>query len=101
MRYRLRTLLIAFGMIAALAARTGYLIRQAVFHEREAERYTAKLVADWPVFIAVGENERGNVERRRRDLGHKYRHHGLAREYRRAVYRPWTCVDEARYALRE
>jgi hypothetical protein len=74
MKYSLRSLMIVVTLVAVvLGGRIEYLRRMAAFHAAEAARITDGTTSDLMPMI---------------------RHHDLAVQYSRAVYRPWTIVRE-------
>jgi hypothetical protein len=83
MKYRLRSMMILVTLICVVlgtvAARVEYLRRKAMYHERWASHYEDKMRGDSFSLIAVNEN---------------WHHDQLAKAYRKAMYRPWTTVDE-------
>ena len=73
MKYSLRSLMIGVTLFCVLlGARVEYLRRMAAFHAAEAARITDGTENIMPMI----------------------RHHNLAVQYSRAVYRPWTVVHE-------
>ena len=73
MKYSLRSLMIVVTLVAVvLGGRIEFLRRRAAFHAAEAVRFTD----------GTG------------DISPMIRHHALAVQYSRAVYRPWTIVRE-------
>jgi hypothetical protein len=82
MKYSLRSLMIVVTLICVLlgvvAGRIEYFRRWAVFHEKEV----ARGVQDGKQILADGKSQ--------------FLHKWLARDYRRAMTRPWTVVDESR-----
>ena len=76
-QFTLRGLLLAVTLLAVgLGGRIEYLRRMAMYHEREAERYH-------------------NMDFSLESLQHEVSHMEIAREFRAAMTRPWTTVDES------
>jgi hypothetical protein len=76
-QFSLRGLFLAITLATvALGGRIEYLRRMAVYHEREAEKYHAM---DF------------DLETLQKELSH----HVISQEYRAAITRPWTIVDES------
>lgn len=76
-QFTLRGLLLAMTLTTvALGGRIEYLRRMAVFHEAEAARYQA-------MDFDLGILQKG------------LSHQEIAREFRAAITRPWTTVDES------
>ena len=74
MKYSLRSLMVGITLFCVvLGGRIEYLRRMAAFHTAEAARITDGTTSDIMPMI---------------------RHHDLAVQYSRAVYRPWTIVRE-------
>ena len=82
MKYSLRSLMIGMTLFCVLlGSRVEYLRRMAAYHERmaayherEESRFTDGTESFYPSML----------------------HHALAEAYSRAVYRPWTIVDESK-----
>jgi hypothetical protein len=75
MRYSLQSLMIGMTLFCVLlGSRVEYLRRMAAYHKREVSRIT------------------DGTE----NINPMLRHHALAEAYSRAVYRPWTIVDESK-----
>jgi hypothetical protein len=97
MKYSLRSLMIGITLLCVLlGGRIEYLRRMASFHEREANCYIQSFAsANERVALAA---VRDSVLSDEYDPFYAndtlYRHSYLAQEYRRAVYRPWTIVNE-------
>jgi hypothetical protein len=84
MKYSLRSLMVAVTLICVAlgvwAGRVEYLRRWAAFHEREAEKFRHL--------------ESQSAQEIFDNLVSEIEHESLAIAYRKAVYRPWTSVDE-------
>ena len=79
MKYSLRSLMIGLTLFCVLlGGRIEYLRRWAVFHEKE---------------VARGQQ---NGQQILADGRSQFLHKLLASDYRRAMTRPWTVVDESR-----
>ena len=75
MKYSLRSLMIGMTLFCVLlGGRVEYLQRMAAYHKREESRITDGTESIYPSML----------------------HHALAEAYSRAVYRPWTIVDESK-----
>jgi len=80
-QFTLRGLLVAVTLLAViLGGRIEYLRRMAMYHEREAERYKAM---DF------------DLDTLQKGLSHQQ----IAQEFRAAMTRPWTTVDESLRSL--
>ena len=109
MKYSLRSLMVVVTLVAvvlgAWTARARYLWQMAAYHERQAldyieskgtgfHRKEAEMVMD--VLIStpgrVGEDDMTGVSEDAAFL----RHCVLVGVYRRAIYRPWNLIDEAK-----
>jgi hypothetical protein len=91
MKYSLRTLFIVVTAVAVLlGGRIEYLRRYGAFHQHEALRHYWRIKKD----VVVGPR----IEDFRFPKGYESRlylhHQGLADEYRKALYLPWTIVNE-------
>jgi len=77
MKYSLRSLMIGITLFCVvLGGRIEYLRRMAAYHASEEARI------------------RGMMDGTESDLSPVLRHHALAKQYARAVLRPWTIVRE-------
>ena len=77
MKYSLRSLMILVTLVCVvLGGRVEYLRRMAAFHVAEGARITRRMDGTESNITPV------------------LRHHELAAQYSRAVYRPWTIVRE-------
>ena len=90
MKYSLRSLMIvvtlACVVLGGVMARVEYLRRQAVFHDAQQARH----LAQWRK--SFERTNLADLEAHEREL---YFHHRLlAKEYRKAAYRPWVIVTE-------
>ena len=80
-QFTLRTLLILMTLAClALGGRIEYLRRRALFHEREAAR-----------FHELWSEPSSDLDNLRMYLSHR----DIAYEFRAAMARPWTIVDES------
>lgn len=80
MKYSLRSLMLVVTLVCValgvLGGRIEYLRQRALFHEAEAKRYT-RTEWDFATFQL------------------RYSHTEIARDFRSAMTRPWTTVDES------
>jgi hypothetical protein len=87
MKYSLRNLFVVVTLVCvALGGRIEYLRRMAVFHDREAEKYSQKFEA-LDQHSSVGEIY-DNYES-------MVLHRELAKRFRSGVFRPWIPINEA------
>ena len=91
MKYSLRSLMIVVTLVAVvLGGRIEYLRRWAVFHEREYDRLSLQLKEESGYEPGNSEVPQEQDIPRALELAN---HYFLAREYRDAMYHPWTIVD--------
>lgn len=103
-QFSIRSLLIVITVVSVAAGRTTYLQRQAGFHENEAKQIRAKMDREFEIekvrrearereqnFYPCSLSLPGSREDWERLEVHKY----LMRQYRRALFRPWTTVNES------
>ena len=84
-RYRLRTLLAVVTLLAVLlGTRLEYIRRQIAFHRREAAAAQA----------AIAAKEHQPIAAALEDWKKAAHHDRVADAYERALYRPWTLVDD-------
>src|SRR5262245_1772999 len=93
MKYSLRSLMIFVTLICVMlgvwVGRVEYLRRWAVYHDRERDRHFAQWRQEYE---SLGSGFGSASESRKWGV---YLHHkALAIEYREAMNRPWTTVDE-------
>src|SRR5437879_4897241 len=96
-QFSLRGLWLAVTLAAILSAifgRSFYLHRMAVFHDDEKDRQIAEWRQEYESF-GKGLNSAAS-EARKREL--YFHHRTLANQYRKAIYRPWTAVNEVQPA---
>ena len=85
MKYSLRSLMIVVTLFAVLlGGRLEYIRRQIAFHRREAASAHA----------AVAEKEHQPIAAALEDWGKAAHHEQVAAAYERALFRPWTFVDD-------
>jgi hypothetical protein len=83
MKFSLRSLMIGITLFCILlGGRIEYLRRWAVFHEGKAESNAG-------IYSEFATSPQADAARAKGS-----EHSGLAARYRRAMYRPWTVVDD-------
>jgi hypothetical protein len=95
MRYSLRSLMVAVAVTGIVLGRIAHLKRWAEYHDREAERLVSEKVAEgWTRESVSQVLERKFDDWQLTTYGEITTHLQLAKEYRAAMYRPWTIVKE-------
>ena len=87
-QFSLRTLLLVMTVAALLMGRITYLRKMAEFHHAETDRLQKHRQFLNSVSFDTPQKEWLRLD----DL--EVRHSGLAIEFERAVWRPWTIVDD-------
>ena len=82
MKYSLRSLMIGMTLFCVLlGSRVEYLRRMAAYHKREE---------------AYHKREESRITDGTESFFPSMLHHEMAEAYSRAIYRPWTIVDESK-----
>jgi hypothetical protein len=91
-QFSLRAMLMVMTLVAIPLGRVAYLRQMAAFHDAEQARH----LGEWRQEYASYEKGLGSAAEEARRRERYFHHKTLAAQYRKATYRPWTVVNEAR-----